>query len=210
MSNRTFKLAMTASALLAVLSHQARAQQPDMDAMAKWGAADLVRYHIVGVYQGTSHVASDASGQGDFSDRVIIDLTWKLSEARLVGTPVIQNSKSAVTKLRDREPACLAPVLEGDLEFFDLVAVEDGPGGSLHFTARTTFPVVKVAQSCTASRKTVPAKVVEDTEQFGVPSPVLLAMGLPPSKDLQITPDKKSLIVPKNGWTWTFTPSIAK
>jgi hypothetical protein len=34
----------------------------DMDAMARWGAADVVRYHIVGVYQGTSYVASDGSG----------------------------------------------------------------------------------------------------------------------------------------------------
>ena len=24
----------------------------DMDAMMKWGAADVIRYHIVGVYQG--------------------------------------------------------------------------------------------------------------------------------------------------------------
>ena len=33
-------------------SAAAHAQQMDMDAMMKWGAADVVRYHIVGVYQG--------------------------------------------------------------------------------------------------------------------------------------------------------------
>ena len=41
------------------------AQQMDMDAMMKWGAADLVRYHIVGDYQGKPYIASDGSGQAD-------------------------------------------------------------------------------------------------------------------------------------------------
>ncbi len=56
----------------------------------------------------------------------------------------------------------------------------------------------------------MPAKVDEEIEEFGVPSPVMLAMPLPPSKELEITPDKKSFIVRKKGWTWTLTPSIAK
>ena len=201
---------LAACAFLALLPLAGRAQQMDMEALAKWGAADLVRYHIVGVYQGTSYVASDGSGQGDFSDRVVIDLTWKLSEAKLVGAATIQNTKSTVSKLRDREPVCLPPVLKGDLEFYDLVAVKDGMAGSLHFTVRTTFPVVEVAQSCTASRKAVPAKVREEIEEFGLPSPVVLAMPLPASSDSQVTPDKKSLIVRKQGWTWTLTPSIAQ
>jgi hypothetical protein len=40
----------------------AQAQQMDMEAMMKWGAADVVRYHIVGVYQGQPFIASDGSG----------------------------------------------------------------------------------------------------------------------------------------------------
>lgn len=185
-------------------------QQIDMETMAKWGAADVVRYHIVGVFQGTSYVASDGAGQGDFTDRVVIDLTWKLSEAKMVGAATIQNSKSAVSKLRDREPMCLPPVLKGDLEFYELLAVREGLGGALHFTVRTTFPVVEVAQSCTASRKPVPAKVREEIEDFGVLSPVMLGMPLPKSDELAVTPDKKSFIVRKKGWTWTLTPSLTK
>ncbi len=196
------------SGLLGAIPLAAFAQQMDMDAMAKWGAADVVRYHVVGVYQGTSYVASDGSGQADIADSVTIDFTWKLSEARLVGAATFQNAKSTASKLRDREPSCLPPVLKGDFEFYDLVAVKDGLGGMLHFTVRTTHPVVEVAQFCTASRKPVPAKVDERIEQFGVPSAVMLAMPLPPSGELAISPDKKSLIVKKNGWTWTATPSI--
>lgn len=207
---RAHSRVIAACALLALVPLAGSAQQMDMQAMQKWAAADVVRYHIVGVYQGTSYVASDGSGQGDFSDRVVIDLTWKLSEAKLVGTPTFQNSKSTVTKLRDRESVCLPPVLKGDLEFYDLQTVKDGLGGSIHLTVRTTFPVVEVAQSCTASRKAVPAKVDEEIEEFGVPSPVMLAMPLPPSKDLEVTPDKKSFIVRNKGWTWTVTPSLTK
>lgn len=184
------------------------AQQMDMEAMQKWGAADVVRYHVVGDYQATSFVASDASGQADFSDHVVIDFTWKLSEAKLVGAATFQNFKSMAAKLRDREAVCLPPILMGAFEFYDLLEVKDGLDGTLHFTVRTTRPVVEVAQACTASRRPVPAKIDERTEQFTVASPVMLAMPLPPSGDLAASPDKKSLIYRKDGWTWTMTPSI--
>jgi hypothetical protein len=199
------------SGLIGLLPLAAMAQQMDMDAMAKWGAADVVRYHIVGVFQGVTYVAGDGSGQADITDRVVIDLTWKLSEEKLVGTPTFQNSKSTASKLRDRESVCLAPVLKGDFEFFELLEVRNGLGGGLHLVSRTSRPVVEVAQFCTASRRSVPAKVEEETEDFGVPSPVLFAMPLPKSDDLVVSPDRKSLIVKKDdGWTWTFTPSIAR
>jgi hypothetical protein len=34
-------------------------------------------------------------------------------------------------------------------------------------------------------------------------------MPLPDSDDLRISKDKKSLIVKKDGWTWTYTPTMA-
>ena len=187
----------------------ANAQKMDMDEMMKWATADVVRYHIVGEYQAKTYIASDGSGQADITDRVVIDLTWKLSEAKLVGQPTFQNSKSTATNLRDREPSCSPPVLKGDYEHYDLLGVKDGLGGSIQLQVRTTYPAVDVAQACTASRKTVPPKVVTHPEEFGVPSPVMFGMTLPPSEMLAISPDKKSFIVKKSGWTWTFTPSIA-
>jgi hypothetical protein len=198
------------SGLLGLLPLGAMAQQMDMEAMTKWGAADVVRYHIVGMHQGPYHVASDGSGQADITDRVVIDLTWKLSEAKMVGTPTFQNFKSTASKLRDREPSCLPPVLKGDHEFFDLVALEEAYGGAVYLKSKTTYPVVEVAQSCTASRKAVPAKVTEETKDLGIPSPIMFAMPLPESNELAVTPDKKSFIVKKAGWTWTLTPSIAR
>jgi hypothetical protein len=74
----------------------AHAQQTDMDAMMKWASADVIRYHIVGVYQDRTSIASDGSGQADITDGVVVDLMWKLSESKLVGKPTFQNTKSIV------------------------------------------------------------------------------------------------------------------
>jgi hypothetical protein len=198
---------ITSGLIFTLLLTPAQSQQMDMEAMMRWASADVVRYHIVGAYQNQTYIAADGSGLGDVTDHVVIDLTWKLSESKLIGAPIIQNTKSTVTNLRDREPACLAPVLKGEYEHYDLLGVKDGQAGALELQVKTTYPLVEIAQSCTASRKAVPGKVKERPEAMVVPSPVMFGMPLSGSKELSISADKKSLIVKKDGWTWTFTPS---
>lgn len=195
---------------LFLLPAAASAQQIDMEAMMKWGAADLVRYHVEGVYQGQPHVSSDGAGRADVTDRVTLDFTWKLSEMKLAGPVTFRNTKSQATNLRDREPSCLPPVLRGEFEFYEVLAVKEGYGGTLELSVQTIYPVVEVAQSCTASRKPVPSKKDIRPEEFVVVSPVSFAMPLPDSDELRISADRKSLITKKNGWTWTLTPTIAK
>jgi len=87
------------------------------------------------------------------------------------------------------------------------LGVKDGQAGALELQVKTTYPLVEIAQSCTASRKPVPAKVKTRPEELVVPSPVMLGMPISGSNDLSISGDKKSLIVKKAGWTWTFTPT---
>lgn len=202
---------VAASVLLASsgLWSQVQAQQMDMEAMMRWASVDVVRYHIVGEYQGQASIASDASGQADVTDRVVIDLTWKLSEAKLVGTPTFENGKTTVANLRDREPSCLAPILKGEYEHYELLGIKDGMGGSLELQVQTSYPVAEVAQFCTASRKPVPASQKTRAEDFPMLSPVMFGMPLPDSDNLRVSPDRKSLVHKKNGWTWTFTPSAA-
>ena len=187
----------------------AHSQQMDMDAMMKWASDDVVRYHIVGVYQARTYIASDGSGQADITDGLVVDLTWKLSESKLVGKPTFQNTKSVVKNVADREPKCLAPILKGDYEHYEVLGIKDGLAGGLELQVRTSYPVVEVVQFCTGSRKAVPAKTETRPEEFGVVSPVMFGMPLPDSDDLRISADKKSMIVRKAGWTWTMTPSIA-
>lgn len=203
------RLMIASSFLFTLQLTSAQAQETDTEAMMRWAGADVVRYHIVGAYQSQTYIAGDGSGLADVTDHVVIDLTWKLSESKLVGTPTFQNTKTTLTNLRDREPSCLAPVLKGEYEHYELLGVKDGQAGALELQVKTIYPLVEIAQSCTASRKPVPAKVDTRPEELVVPSPVMLGMPLSGSNDLSISGDKKSLVVKKAGWTWTFTPSPA-
>ncbi len=176
-----------------------------------WTSAEVVHYHIVGDYQGTPYITSEP-GQGaalaSVTDRVVIDMDWKLTEGRLVGIPTFQNTKSVVTNPRDPEPACLPPVVRGEYEHFELLEVKDGLGGAIELNVQTTFPVVDVAQVCTGGRKSVPAGRDTRPEQLFVPSPMLLGTSPQASDNITISPDKKSMTHKKGGWAWTFTPSI--
>ncbi len=173
------------------------------------GKDGIVDYHIVGVYHGQTNVVGDSNwiGYADVSDRVEIDLKWMLSESKMVGTPIYQNTKSEVKNPRNPEPSCLPPVIKGEYEHYELQGIKQGLGGALELQVKTTYPVVEVAQFCTGNRKSVPASSKTRPEELVVPSPVMLGMSLPDSDNLRISPDKKSLIHKKAGWTWTFTPS---
>ena len=142
------------------------------------------------------------------SDRVVLDFTWKLSEMKLVGAPTFQNTKTTLTNPSDYEPKCLPPVLKGEYEHYEVLGIKNGIAGGLELQVQTRYPVVEVAQFCTASRKAVPAKINTRPEEFVVVSPVAFGMPLPDSDSLRISRDKKSLVTKNDGWTWTFTPSI--
>jgi hypothetical protein len=196
--------------LIALQPAPAQGQQMDREVMMRWSRAQIVHYHIVGVYQAQTDVIGDANwiGYADVKDRVIIDLNWKLSASMFVGTPIIVNEKSTISNLRNYQPGCAPPVLKGEYEHYDLLGMKAGMAGALELQVRTTYPAAEVVQSCTGTHKAVPGNIDVRPEDFVVPSPVMLAMPLPDSDDLSISKDKKSFIVKKNGWTWTFTPSI--
>lgn len=188
----------------------AQEQQMDMEVMMRWSSAKIVSYHIVGIYQAQTNVIGDSNwiGYADVTDRVVIDLKWNLPDSKLVGTPTFQNMKSEVKNLRNWESKCLPPVLKGEYEHYELLAIKEGMAGALEIQVRTTFPAAEVVQFCTGKRKAVPGRIDTRPEEFGVISPVVFGMPMPDSDDLRISKDKKSMIVKKKGWTWTLTPSI--
>ena len=174
----------------------------------KWGSADVVKYHIVGVYSAkTDVVAGSDIGYADVTDRVVIDLTWKLSEAKLVGTPAVVNEKSAVTNLANYEPKCAPPALKGEYEHFTALSIKDGLAGSLEMQVQRIYPAASVIQFCTGAPKAVAAKTETRPEEFTVVSPMIFAMPATGNTDVTISADKKSIIVKKGGWTWTYTPT---
>ncbi len=176
-----------------------------------WADAKSIHYHIVGVYKGDPLIVSDGgkgSGYAHVTDRVEIGLDWQLAESQLVGTPSIQNTKSVVTNPHNPEPSCSPPVLKGEYEHYELLGIKQGLAGTLELNVRTSYPAVEVADLCKSGWKTIPAARNERSEEMVVPSPTMLDMALPDSDNLRVTPDKSAMIVKKNGWTWTFTPSI--
>jgi len=195
--------------LLAATSFPSPLDAQDVAAMMKWGSADVIKYHIVGVYSAkTDVVAGSDVGYADVTDRVVVDLTWKMSEAKLVGTPTVVNEKSAVTNLANYEPRCAPPTLEGEYEHFTVLSIKDGLAGSLEVQVQQIYPAANVIQFCTGAPKAVAAKTETRPEEFTVVSPMMFAMPTTGSKDVTISTDKKSIIVRKGGWTWTYTPTV--
>ncbi len=196
---------------LAVPLVPGQAQNMDMEVMARWASVEVLSYHIVGMYEGRADVVGAGGlGYADVTDRVEMDLLWNLADSKLVGTPTFKNTKSAVRNLRDFEPKCLPPVLKGEYEHYEVLGIKEGLAGDLVLQVQTTYPAAEVVQFCTGSRKAVPAGRDTRPEEFVVVSPVAFGMGLPDSDNLRISPDKKSQITKKDGWTWTFTPTIKK
>ena len=196
-------------AALSVITLPAAAQKMDTAALQKWGSAKVIYYTVEGVYSGEMPVTPTMGGLADIVDRVSLNLEWILGEAKLAGVSGLKNANAEVSKLRDREPKCLPPVLKGPLE---LTVQEVGPGlgGAIEMKVERSYPTAEVAQFCTASRKTVPASKKVDMVSMMVPSPTIMAMGMPPTKELSYSPDGKSMIVKQGNWSWTFTPSLAK
>ena len=207
MKLRVLTIALTAVSLAPLLASRPHAQ--DMDVMAKWASADVIKYHIVGVYSAkTDVVAGIEIGYADVTDRVVIDLTWKLSENKLVGTPTVANEKSTLKNLSNYEPKCNPPTLKGDYEHYTLLSIKEGPAGSPVMEVQRVYPAANVIQFCTGAPKPVAGKTETTVEEFGVVSPMLFAVPLTGNKEVTISADKKSIVVTKGGWTWTYTPTL--
>ena len=207
MKKRLLTIATVILVNITVLSSHPQAQ--DMDAMMKWSRADVIKYHNVGVYSAkTDVIAGIDIGYADVTDRVVIDLTWKLSEGKLVGTPAITNEKSVLKNLTNAEPKCNPPVLRGEYEHFTLLSIKPGPAGDYLMQVQQVYPPATVIQVCSGAPKQVAGETETESREFGVASPMILAMPAP-GGNITIAPDKKSFSVKDNkGWTWTYTPSL--
>jgi hypothetical protein len=196
-------------AFLVAIALPAGAQEMDVQAMGRWGSAKLVYYAVEGVHSGAAPMTATMGGVADVIDRVSMTFEWSLTEAKLLKVTSLKNYPSEVKNLRDREAKCLPPVLKGTYELASVVEVVNGLGGALDLKIERSYPAVDVAQFCTASRKSVPTEKKISVQSMAVPSPILMAMGAPPTEKLSYSADRKSLIVKDGNWTWTFTPSMA-
>jgi hypothetical protein len=197
-------------ACLAMAAVNANAQQMDMEAMQRWGSASLIYYAVEGRHSGTTSMTATMGGVADVVDRVSMTFEWSLTEAKLLKVTSLKNFASELKNLRDREAACLPPVLKGAYELATILEVVNGLGGAIDLKIERSYPAVDVAQSCTASRKSIPAEKKVSVQSMAVPSPIIMAMGAPATQQLSYSADKKSMIVKDGDWTWTFTPSVTR
>lgn len=205
--------------LVAALSAQEAFAQ-DINAMAKWTAATVIHYSVVGEFSGETRIMSfeqmfPVSDSAQVTDRVEVEFDWDQQEFKLVGAPVFRNVPSTTGALRVLE-GCPATQIEGAFEFativewkelpypmsgISLVIRRDYAGGAIPHPARESG-----AGACGHRWDQISA--VSATYESGVGAPPAMALAMPGS--IPISADGKSLIETREGWTWTYTPTIVK
>jgi hypothetical protein len=203
---------LLAAALAAAPLALAHAQSADVSAIAKWTAAQVVHYRMVGVYEGPAVIAyREPAGQATVTDRVELELDWDVKKRTIVGDPTIANAAAEVRELRNTHASCPAPAPNGPYDHVDVKTVTaTAAGGTLELTGIRTFPSVRVVAGCQGVQepRTVPPWEQEVVERLVVPSPLMLAAPAGSDKNLTVSADRASFTIKNGAWTWTYTPTI--
>jgi hypothetical protein len=185
--------------------------QMNMEAMIYWGEAKVIRWSVVGDYEGDELILQvSTSGYAPVKDHVEIVFEYtSAGNGGLLGTPIVTNSTTEMGALRNGADKCEAPTISGGhYEHATIESIKDGLGGQLAMTVRTDYPAGSVPVMCSGKGQQVAQKSTTTQEDLPVPSIMMLAMGAEAnSAELQVAKDGKSVVVKRNGWTYTFTPS---
>lgn len=214
--NRTYLKHTFAGLIASIIAASPAGAQgaQDIDAMAKWTAASVIRYHVVGDYSGPTKILSGKQWSADaqVADRVEFDFDWDQTEMKIVGKPTIRNFPTKVGTVGVGR-ACPPTKVEGPFEFAIISAVELHPvmgmSGMLVLKATRNQPA---GATCYApidtgvpEWETVLAKSASVDISFMVGQPLMLF-----TPGQAKTPDGKSLVTKGENWTWVHTPTIVK
>ncbi|MDX2220512.1 MAG: hypothetical protein SF172_15955 [Burkholderiales bacterium] len=217
MSSVTVRLAALCVAALSPIT--AATQSPDTAIMNKWAKVNLIHYEVVGeiTLKGFQLPADDADLYGDVTERVRLSFDWDKKKGVMVGAPVITNEPAKVANLAGLEKfepgskPCPKGKLNGPFEYFDVIEVKQAkPGAALQLIGKRIHPETQVSEACGSKLKTYKGATRDVKEHIGVPDPMILAMGgVGNVKTIQVTPDKKSIVMTalNHKWVWTFTPT---
>jgi hypothetical protein len=197
---------------LGILASSVRAQNVDMDLMAKWSAVTVVHYAVTGEYTGEPTVILGTKGMrrtAKVTDRVEITFDWDQNETALVGTPTFKNFPSAVSVTA--VPGCPPARINGTYEHFDVVSVKQfSTVLQLAVQQRSPAGAVPYGESqCGEAWDDAAAKSETSDVMLIVPPTVYFAMPSAGGGTMSISKDGKSIVLvePRNGWTWTYTPT---
>lgn len=184
-----------------------------MDIMTQWMGATIIHWSVVGDYEGEALILNvGTSGYAPVKDHVEFGFDYS-SEGNggLVGTPTVTDSDTQVGALRNGADGCGAPTISGKYEHSTIEALENGYGGQLAMKVRTDYPAGAVPVACSGGDQASPARSSTEQQELLIPGIALLAMGDQlGGDDLRVAKDKKSFIVKRNGWTYTYTPTKVK
>ena len=199
-------LPLAATALVSALIAPAlglEAAGQSADEIARWTAAKVVHYHMVGVYDGPAVIAyREPAGQATVTDRVEIDLDWDLKANAIVGEPKIVNAASEVRELRNEHTSCPPPTPHGPYDHVDVKTVTTS-GGTLELKGTRSFPSIRIVSGCLGVQepRTVRPWEQEVVERMVVPSPLMLAAPAHSVPNVTVSANKASFTI--KGGTWT-------
>ena len=203
---------LLAAATLAACPALAHPQSADVSAIARWTAATVVHYRMVGIYEGPAVIAyREPAGQATVTDRVEIELDWDLKANAIVGEPTIGNAATEVRDLRNTHASCPPPSPQGPYDHLDLQSVA-ASGGALELKGIRVFPSIKVVDGCQGVQEpgTVQPWEQEIVERMVVPSPLMLVAPAGSDQNLTVSADRASFTLKNGAWTWTYTPTLVK
>lgn len=192
----------------------------NIDLMAKWTAATVVKYKVTAEFSGEAVLFSTGGvqGRGMVTDRFEVEFDWDQSEFAMIGTPIIKNFPSKLVSVL-KNGTC-TPTVSGAFEHATIVELRNDPElGMLNFVHAETQRDLPAGTVAIANEVGPCAKVSQTAAQsvrqrIAVPAPngMMLAM---PSGQAGYQHNGKAFIIKatssdEKGWTYTVTPTIVK
>jgi hypothetical protein len=192
----------------------------NVDLMAKWTAATVVRYRVVAEFSGEAVIVETPDtlkGFATVTDRFEVDFDWNQQEYSLVGKPVVRNFPTKVVSLS--MPRCPITV-SGAFELATVVEVRNSEAlryaNAAEAVVKRDMPAGTVSTMneygpC-ASVRPAPARTL--TIQMGISAAPGMALALPSGQG-GFEHDGKTFVIKAagtqdKGWTFRVTPTIVK
>jgi hypothetical protein len=216
---RRFTAASPAILVLLLASAAAPSADQDVDLMAKWTSATVVRYHVIAEFAGEPvilQVGGGVTGRATVTDRFEAEFDWNATEYQLVGKPIIRNFPSKLVSL----PAGCPMTVSGPFEHTTVTALVNDDTLRYANAVRAVVERQLPAGTFAMRNEYGPCALVQQIAaqtvrtQIALPAPPGMMLGMPSAAGGYQHNGKAFIIKDGNtetrGWTYTVTPTIVK
>jgi hypothetical protein len=189
------------------------APQIDMATVQKWARAEVASFHVDAVFDGWTGVSHQwGAAEGEVSDSLKVDFVWNLNLRKVVGDVKFSNGGSTVKGVRSSLKECPTPGMPSGYEHFIVNSAAQDFDARIVLKGERAYGAVQVPLDCPSSMqmKSSPAKTVAATEYLAIPDPRMLGVGETGNPNVVVSKDRKTFVVKANGWTYAYTPILAK